>query len=195
MALALSSPRDAVPETRKFRDALARFATGVALITAAPEGELIGLIVNSLTSVSLEPPLILFCPSRSSVTWSRMRRAGRFAVNVLGRDSEAFVARAAPPGSDRFAGVTWTPGRGGAPLLTDALASLECEIVGEHPGGDHWIVVGHVDDLHLSPARDPLIFFEGGFHGLQDQTQGQTRTDHNPRVSQDAGRVTTSKRR
>ena len=157
------------PEGREFRDALGRFATGVALVTAAPEGELVGLVVNSLTSVSLEPPLILFCPSRRSVTWSRMRRGGRFAVNVLGRNSEAFVARAASPGSDRFAGVTWTPGRGGAPLLPDALASLECEIVGEHPGGDHWIVVGRVDTIHLSPARDPLIFFEGGFHGLQDR--------------------------
>lgn len=167
--MAVSIPHAAVPETRALRDALGRYATGVALVTAAPEAEPIGLVVNSLTSVSLEPPLILFCPSRSSVTWSRMRRAGRFAVNVLGRDSEAFVARAAPPGSDRFAGTTWTPGRGGAPLLADALASLECEIVGEHPCGDHWIVVGRVEDLRLLPARDPLIFFEGGFRGLQDR--------------------------
>jgi flavin reductase (DIM6/NTAB) family NADH-FMN oxidoreductase RutF len=167
MAIAVPIPRE-LPEPRELRDALGRFATGVALVTAAPEGEPIGLIVNSLTSVSLEPPLILFCASRSSVTWSRMRRAGRFAVNVLGRDLEAFVARAAPPGSDRFAGVAWTPDRSGAPLLTDALASLECEIAGEHPAGDHWIVVGRVDALHLCPTTDPLIFFEGGFHGLQE---------------------------
>ena len=169
MALQARAPHAPAPDPRAFRDALGRFATGVALVTAAPGGDPAGLIVNSLTSVSLEPPLILFCPSRSSATWSRMRRAGRFAVNVLGRDFEAFVARAAAPGSDRFAGVTWTPGRGGAPLLTDALASFECTIAGEHPGGDHWIVVGRVDELHLRPARDPLIFFEGGFHGLQDR--------------------------
>jgi flavin reductase (DIM6/NTAB) family NADH-FMN oxidoreductase RutF len=167
MAVAASIPSE--PETRVFRDALGRFATGVALVTAAPEGEPIGLIVNSLTSVSLEPPLILFCPSRGSITWSRMRRAGRFAVNVLGRDHAAFVARAAPPRSDRLAGVSWTPGSGGAPLLTDALASLECKIVGEQPGGDHWIVIGRVDDVHVSTTSDPLIFFEGGFHGLQNQ--------------------------
>ena len=169
MSAAASVAREAVPDTRAFRDALGRFATGVALVTAAPEDEPTGLIVNSLTSVSVEPPLILFCPSRSSVTWSRMRRAGRFAVNVLGRDVEAFAARAAAPGSDRFAGVAWTPGRGGAPLLTHALASLECEIVGEHPGGDHWIVIGRVDDLHLSSTGEPLIFFQGGFHGLQER--------------------------
>jgi 3-hydroxy-9,10-secoandrosta-1,3,5(10)-triene-9,17-dione monooxygenase reductase component len=70
-------PRD----PRAFRDALSRFATGVAFVTAAPDGEPAGLIVNSLTSVSLEPPLVSFCPSRSSLTWSRIRRAGRFGVN------------------------------------------------------------------------------------------------------------------
>ena len=169
MSAAASVAREAVPDTRAFRDALGRFATGVALVTAAPEDEPTGLIVNSLTSVSVEPPLILFCPSRSSVTWPRMRRAGRFGVNVLGRGLEAFVARAAAPGSDRFAGVAWTPGRGGAPLLTHALASLECEIVGEHPGGDHWIVIGRVDAVHLASTGEPLIFFQGGFYGLQDR--------------------------
>src|SRR5205807_2140913 len=75
-------------DARSFRDALARFATGVAFITAAPDGEPAGLIVNSLTSVSLEPPLVSFCPSRSSLTWSRMRQTKRFAVNVLGRQHE-----------------------------------------------------------------------------------------------------------
>jgi 3-hydroxy-9,10-secoandrosta-1,3,5(10)-triene-9,17-dione monooxygenase reductase component len=103
-----------------------------------------------------------------------MRRAGRFAVNVLGQDHGDFVARATPPGSDRFTGVAWTPGRGGAPLLPDALASLGCGVATEHPGGDHWIVVGRVDDLRISPARDPLIFFEGAFHALRDHTQGHS---------------------
>jgi 3-hydroxy-9,10-secoandrosta-1,3,5(10)-triene-9,17-dione monooxygenase reductase component len=78
---------------------------------------------NSLTSVSLEPPLVSFCPSRSSLTWSRMRRAGRFGVNVLGRQHQRFVARATSAGADRFAGLNWEPGRGGVPLLTDALAA------------------------------------------------------------------------
>src|SRR5918995_3488297 len=108
-----------------FREALGRFATGVAFVTAAPDGEPAGLIVNSLTSVSLEPPLVSFCPSRSSLTWSRMRRTRRFGVNVLGRQHERFAVRAAPPGADRFAGLAREPGPGGIPLLTDALASLE----------------------------------------------------------------------
>jgi 3-hydroxy-9,10-secoandrosta-1,3,5(10)-triene-9,17-dione monooxygenase reductase component len=161
-------PRGApAPDARAFRDALGRFATGVAVVTAAPDDEPTGLIVNSLTSVSLEPPLVAFCPSRSSLTWSRMRRAGRFGVNVLGRQHEQFARRAIPGGADRFAGLDWEIGRGGVPLLTDALASLECEIVAEHATGDHWIVVGRVDDLRISPNKDALVFFAGEFGSPQ----------------------------
>ena len=170
MGIAATTGRDEVLDTRELRDAHGRFATGVALVTVALDGEPIGLIVNSLTSVSLEPPLISFCPARSSITWSRMRRAGRFAVNVLGQHHRDFAARATPPRSDRFTGIPWTPGRSGAPLLTHALASLECEVTTEHPGGDHWIVIGRVDDLHISPTTDPLIFFNGAFHALRDHT-------------------------
>ena len=155
------------PDPRAFRDALGRLATGVTFITAAPDGKPAGLIVNSLTSVSLEPPLVSFCPSRRSLTWCRMRRAGRFGVNVLGRQHERFAIRATPASADRFADLDWEPGRGGAPILTDALASLECSIVAEHPAGDHWIVIGQVDDLHISPNKDPLVFFAGAFRAVQ----------------------------
>lgn len=154
-------------DSSSFREALGRFATGVALVTAAPDGEPAGMIVNSLTSISLQPPLVSFAPSRGSLTWSRMGRTGRFGVNVLGRQHERFAIRAAPAGANRFAGVDWEPGRSGVPLLTDALATLECEIVAEHPAGDHWIVVGYVDDLHVAPVAEPLIFFDGAFGALQ----------------------------
>jgi 3-hydroxy-9,10-secoandrosta-1,3,5(10)-triene-9,17-dione monooxygenase reductase component len=167
--MALTAPAHPTPDSdaRAFRDALARFATGVAFVTAAPDGEPAGLLVNSLASVSLEPPLVSFCPSRSSLTWSRIRRAGRFAVNVLGQQHERFVARATPPGADRFAGLDWKLGPGGAPLVTDALATIECEIVAELPTGDHWIVVGQVDALQISPIKDPLIFFAAAYRALR----------------------------
>jgi 3-hydroxy-9,10-secoandrosta-1,3,5(10)-triene-9,17-dione monooxygenase reductase component len=151
---------------RAFRDALGRFATGVAFITAMPDGEPAGLIVNSLTSVSLSPPLVSFCPARTSLTWSRIRRTGRFGVNVLGAQHEAWAADAAPAGADRFGGLEWDLGRAGLPLLCGALAHLECEIAAEHPAGDHWITVGRVEALHLPPARDPLVFFAGAFHAV-----------------------------
>ena len=96
--MALPAPANPAParNVRTFRDTLGRLATGVAFVTAAPDGEPAGLIVNSLTSVSLDPPLVAFCPSRSSLTWSRMRRAGRFGVNILGRQHERFAKRATP---------------------------------------------------------------------------------------------------
>jgi flavin reductase (DIM6/NTAB) family NADH-FMN oxidoreductase RutF len=170
MALPAPALAASAPEPRSFRDALGMFATGVAFVTAAPDGEPAGLIVNSLSSVSLEPPLVSFCPSRSSLTWSRMRRSGRFAVNVLARRHEGFARRATPAGSDRFAGLDWERGRGGVPLLTDALAVLECEIVAEHPAGDHWIVIGRVERLRTSTSTDPLVFFNGAFAALRHAT-------------------------
>jgi 3-hydroxy-9,10-secoandrosta-1,3,5(10)-triene-9,17-dione monooxygenase reductase component len=163
MELAAQAQLAPAPDARTFRDALGRYATGVAFVTAAPDGEPAGLIVNTLTSVSLEPPLVSFCPSSNSLTWSRMRRGGCFGVNVLGHQHERFATRATPAGADRFAGIDWELGRGGVPLLKDALAGLECEIVAEHPTGDHWIVVGRVDHLRISPITQPLVFFAGAF--------------------------------
>jgi flavin reductase (DIM6/NTAB) family NADH-FMN oxidoreductase RutF len=96
-----------------------------------------------------------------------MRRTGRFGVNVLGRRHEPFAIRATPAGADRFAGLDWELGRSGVPLLKDALACLECEIVAEHPAGDHWIVVGRVDDLRIPQLGEPLVFFDGAFGALQ----------------------------
>jgi 3-hydroxy-9,10-secoandrosta-1,3,5(10)-triene-9,17-dione monooxygenase reductase component len=166
MTLAVQANPAPAPDARSFRDAIGRFATGVAFVTATADGEPAGLIVNSLSSVSLEPPMVSFCPSRRSLTWSRMRRAGRFGVNVLGRQHERFATRSTPAGADRFSGVDWELGPGGVPLLTDAVATLECEIVAEHPAGDHWIVVGRVSDVGTSPLKDPLVFFAGAFGTL-----------------------------
>ena len=163
MALSASAKAPAAIDPYEFRETLGRFATGVAFVTAMPGGKPAGLIVNSLTSVSLEPPLVAFCPARSSLTWQRMRRTGRFAVNVLARQHEDFVRRASPAGTDRFAGIDWELGAGGAPLLTGALAALECEIATEHAAGDHWIVVGLVDGLRTRQVDQPLTFFAGAF--------------------------------
>jgi len=167
--MALPARAEAVPPSdgRAFRDALARFATGVAFVTATPAGEPAGLIVNSLASVSLEPPLVSFCPARSSLTWRRMRRTGRFGVNVLARQHERFVTRAAPPGTDRFAGLDWSAGEGGVPLVAGALAALECQIVAEHPAGDHTIVVGRVERIRVRAGDDPLVFYAGAFRAVR----------------------------
>jgi 3-hydroxy-9,10-secoandrosta-1,3,5(10)-triene-9,17-dione monooxygenase reductase component len=146
-----------------FRETLGRFATGVALVTAAGDGAPLGLIANSVAAVSLSPPLVSFCPSRDSFTWQRMRRARRFGVNVLPVQHEDFVRRAAPPGAERFAGMDWQLTPGGVPRLGEALAFIECAIEAEHPAGDHWIVVGRVEDAQIDPDGIPLVFWASRF--------------------------------
>ena len=157
-----------------FRAALGRFATGVALVTADDGGAPLGLIVSSLTSVSLRPPLISFNPSRDSFTWSRMRRSGRFGVNVLGESHEAYVRVAAPAGADRFGAVTWSRTPSGLPRLAGTIAFLECEIGAEHRAGDHSIVVGRV--LRAETAAGlPLLNWASEFARLSRRAEPETR--------------------
>jgi len=159
----VAAPEPGVDAAR-FRAALGRFATGVALVTA-DDGAPLGLIVSSLTSVSLRPPLVAFNPSRDSFTWSRMRRTGRFGVNVLGESHEAYVRAAAPAGADRFGAIAWSRTPGGVPRVAGAIAFLECEIDSEHRAGDHSIVVGRV--LHAETAAGlPLLNWAGALGRL-----------------------------
>jgi 3-hydroxy-9,10-secoandrosta-1,3,5(10)-triene-9,17-dione monooxygenase reductase component len=154
---AAPTARSVAPES--FREALGRWATGVALVTADVGGRPEGLIVNSFTAVSLEPPLVSFSPSRLSLTWGRMRTAKRFGVNVLGAGYESFARHAARPGADRFAGIAWSPTVSGVPAMTDAVAFLECTVQATYPAGDHWIVVGRVEGLRARTVRTPLVFW------------------------------------
>jgi flavin reductase (DIM6/NTAB) family NADH-FMN oxidoreductase RutF len=145
-------------DDRGLRAAFGRFATGVAFVTADVGGTPLGLIVNSFAAVSLQPPLLSFCPSRHSVTWQRMRHAGRFAVHVLAVEHGGFARRASPRGADRFAEPD---------VLRDAVAVIDCEHAAEHPAGDHWIVVGRVRRVRVSPDAQPLVYFAGRFGAFQ----------------------------
>jgi flavin reductase (DIM6/NTAB) family NADH-FMN oxidoreductase RutF len=151
-----------------FRAALARFATGVTLVTAADADGPLGLVVNAFTSVSLKPPLIAICPSRRSFTWSRMRRSGRFGVNVLGAMHADYVRRVAPPEADRFAGMDYRLTESGVPRIRTAIAFLDCQPVSEQLAGDHSIVVARVHDLTANPGQDPLIFSDGRLGSFVD---------------------------
>ncbi len=147
-------------DERRLRDAFGRFATGVAFVTTEVDGTPLGLIVSSFTAVSLDPPLVSFCPARDSLTWRRMRLAGDFAVTVLGTHQGGFARHAAEPGADRF-----------AEPVRDALAVIECSLESEHATGDHWIVVGRVRRLRLPSGGDPLVYFAGRFGAFHPDNQ------------------------
>ena len=147
----------------RYRLVLGHLPTGVTVVTAnGPEGP-VGMSANSVTSVSLEPPLILFCPAKSSTTWPAIRDSGRFAVNIFAAHHEDMSRRFSARGVDRFAGVAWHA-RASGPALDDAVAWIECTIDAVHPGGDHLIVVGAVDALDVREADvEPLVFFRGSY--------------------------------
>jgi 3-hydroxy-9,10-secoandrosta-1,3,5(10)-triene-9,17-dione monooxygenase reductase component len=152
---AAAMPLPAAPpplDERRVRAAFGSFATGVAFVTAMVDGAPLGLIVSTFTAVSLDPPLVSFCPARDSFTWRRMRQAGAFRISVLRSWHAEFAGRAAKPGADRFA----------EPLI-DPLAVLACDLEAEHAAGDHSIVVGRVRSLHLSSPSRPLVYFAGAF--------------------------------
>ena len=155
-------------EPRILRDALGCFATGVTVVTTiGSDGEPIGLTANSFTSVSLDPPLILFSLARSSANLSAFELAGRFAVNVLHIGQQPLGGRFAARGVSRFDGVEWAlADETGSPILAGSLASFDCATHAVHDGGDHLIFIGKVRQAWFEPHRDPLLYFRGKFRRL-----------------------------
>jgi 3-hydroxy-9,10-secoandrosta-1,3,5(10)-triene-9,17-dione monooxygenase reductase component len=151
-------------EPSQFRTVLSHFASGVVVITGRDaDGQPVGLTAQSFTSLSLDPPLILVCPSRTSTTWPRIS-GRRFAVNVLAADQREVSTVFARSGADKFAAVEWYPGPNGLPLIARALAQLECDLESVHPGGDHSIAVGRVLTLAAADTEPaPLIFFRSHY--------------------------------
>jgi len=146
-----------------FRTVLGHFCTGVTVVTAVDETEPVGLTCQSFTSVSLDPPLVLFVPAKDSASWPRIRHAGHFCANVLGEAQEQLGRRFAIKGADKFAGVGWRPGPDGAPILDGCLAHVDCAVAAVHDAGDHEIVVGRVVDLGVASEGHPLLFYRGGY--------------------------------
>jgi 3-hydroxy-9,10-secoandrosta-1,3,5(10)-triene-9,17-dione monooxygenase reductase component len=150
-----------------FRRTLGNFPTGVVAVTAMDGTEPVGMTVGTFFSVSLNPMLVGLCVKRESTTWPRIAAAGRFCVNVLAED-QATVARAlaAPGARDRFAGTAWEPSAHDSPILTGAIARVECVPTASHPAGDHLVVVAAVRDLAVLREHLPLVHFRRAFHSL-----------------------------
>ena len=163
---------DAVPavpfDSRSFRNALGSFATGVTVVTALnAQRQPIGLTVNSFNTVSLEPPLVLWSLSRQSHSCEAFRLASHYAVNILALDQEDISQRfAVVPPEERFAGVSWQPGRSGVPILDGCCAWFEVRNDVQHVGGDHLIFVGQVMAFDRVAERPPLVFHSGSYREL-----------------------------
>lgn len=149
-----------------FKAVLGNFASGVVLVTAMLEGEPVGLTAQSFMSLSLDPPLVMFCPAKTSKSWPKIRQAKHFAANILSEGQQHLSSQFARSGGDKFAGVSWQPGPSGAPLVEGVLAHIDCMIDAVHDGGDHDIVVGRVLHLDAEPDKKPLVFFRSAFSNL-----------------------------
>lgn len=144
------------------------YATGVTVVTSKNgNAEPVGMAVNSFTSVSLTPPLVLICPGKKSETWPSIREVCSFAVNILAAGQEELCRQFAQKGLNRFEDVEYVDGANGSPLLTSAsTAALECSIDDEIDAGDHTVVIATVTSLHRFGDTPPLIFFRGSFSEL-----------------------------
>jgi flavin reductase (DIM6/NTAB) family NADH-FMN oxidoreductase RutF len=147
-----------------FRHILGRYPTGVCVVTAMPaDGVPAGMAVGSFTSVSLDPPLIGFFPDKTSTSWPRIERTGRFCVNVLAHDQQWLCGRFASKMASKFEGVSHAVSEGRAPVLDDVVAWIDCVMHAVQEAGDHYFVLGEVQALGVGRDVPPLLFFQGGY--------------------------------
>jgi flavin reductase (DIM6/NTAB) family NADH-FMN oxidoreductase RutF len=150
-------------DTEAFRRAMSSFATGVTVITAARvDGGSVGVTVNSFCSVSLEPPMVLWCLQTNANRFRHFQSASHFNVNVLASDQLWLAQRFAGRRSDRFSDIPHRLSASGAPLIAGCAALLECRTCAVHPGGDHAILLGEVEGL-ATLDRACLVFHHGRF--------------------------------
>lgn len=161
------------PQTRasidpmEYREVMGHYPTGVAVVTGVgTQGEPIGMVVGTFTAVSLDPPLVAFMPTVTSGTYALMKDEGRFCINVLAHDQLELCRAMAVPRPGKFDDVSWSPGANGAPLLSDAVAHIECSLHEEVPAGDHYIVLCAVEAMQVTRPATPLLFFQGGYGGF-----------------------------
>jgi flavin reductase (DIM6/NTAB) family NADH-FMN oxidoreductase RutF len=164
----VTPPRKAQPpsfSSQEFRSALGMFATGVTIVTARTgDGTVIGLTANSFNSVSLDPPLVLWSLAQAAGSLPVFRAGSHYAINILAKDQRALAERFATKGADRWNGVQFADGLGGAPLLEGAAATFECFNRSRYEEGDHVIFVGEVERCSWRAGASPLLFHGGRYY-------------------------------
>jgi flavin reductase (DIM6/NTAB) family NADH-FMN oxidoreductase RutF len=154
-------------DSRELRNSLGNFTTGVCLVTALDgAGEAQAITANSFSSVSLDPPLVLWSLQNNSEVFDIFATPRHFAICVLTAAQEALSVRYSQPGGHRLAPEHFSPGENGAPVIADALAVFECELAATHEGGDHTIIVGRVSRFAAEASGEPLVFYRGGYRAL-----------------------------
>jgi flavin reductase (DIM6/NTAB) family NADH-FMN oxidoreductase RutF len=156
--------RDLTPD--EFRDMISHFASGVTVITALHDGRRYGTTASAVTSLSLEPPMLLICLNRQSETGRAVAGAGHFAVNILGADQIGLAQRFARKGGDKFDGVPVSEGLWGEPLLDEVLATLECRVAEQTAVATHYVFMAEVVS-GAARAGTPLAYFRGQFGRLE----------------------------
>ena len=149
----------------EFRRVLGHFASGVTVVTTCYEQTNYGITVSSFSSLSLVPPLVLICIDQKVSSHAALQNAGVFAVNILPEEGERLSRHFATREVDKFKGVAFHTGQLGAPLLDEALGTIECRIVQQVPGGDHTIFIGEVTAAATRPGK-PLIYYRSGYHQI-----------------------------
>ncbi|WP_329240377.1 flavin reductase family protein [Actinoallomurus sp. NBC_01490] len=152
------------PSLQEMRRAMGSFASGVTVVTGLDEGEPVGFACQAFASVSLEPPLVLFCADHRGRTWPRIRAAGRFNVSVLAEDQGDVCARFGSAAGRKFDGLAWRESSWGTPVIEGTLLHVHCAVDAVYVAGDHDVVIGRVLALDLPGAeRRPMVFFRGEF--------------------------------
>jgi flavin reductase (DIM6/NTAB) family NADH-FMN oxidoreductase RutF len=151
------------PTPAEMRLAMGRFATGVTVVSGLDEEGPVGFACQSFASVSLEPPLILFCADHRGRAWPRIRRTGRFSVNVLGENQPDLCARFGSSRGAKYDGLDWTVSKWGTPALPGVLMRVHAEVYDVHTAGDHDVVIGRVAELECLDDDRPMVFYRGAF--------------------------------
>jgi 3-hydroxy-9,10-secoandrosta-1,3,5(10)-triene-9,17-dione monooxygenase reductase component len=154
-------------DPRTFRSVLGRFCTGITIIATVDDGNPVGFACQSFSALSLDPPLIMFCPGAKSRSWAAIERTGHFCVNVLAEEQQSLCARFGSPEPDKFAGVDWSPTDLGSPALGGALAHIDCTVERTADGGDHVIVIGRVHAMTDTSGGRPLLFYRGQYTAVE----------------------------
>jgi 3-hydroxy-9,10-secoandrosta-1,3,5(10)-triene-9,17-dione monooxygenase reductase component len=147
----------------KFRDVLGRYASGVTVVPTMQGDTPVGMTCQSFTSVSLDPPLVAFLPMKTSRAFAAIRLSRRFCVNFLAAEQSEISNRFASLAEDKFADVSWRPTANGMPRIDGIVGWVDCSVHAVHEAGDHYLVIGRVDDLGEGDASDPLLFHRGTY--------------------------------